>query len=313
MKSVFINELGPRVSAAVYGFWRWTEADFQTNEQFDRVLHFTRDLGIDTYDLSPAYAGGKVEEAFGKFLKENDVKRSDLIISSKAGVRNFSGSHGSGTYIDLSPKWITTSVEESLKRLQTDKLDILILEGFDFLYSFEETASTLLKLQRSGKIGYVGVSNFNVFQQRVLSSYLSQPIITNHIELNLLQTEALRDGRLDFIREQHSRVLAFSPLADGRILLGEDEKAIRVRELLEQIAKKYEANVEQTAVAWVHQLGALPIIGSKETRRIQNASTAYDIKLSKEDWYLLYNETVKEVLPTEAEEGEEHFVNETVA
>jgi predicted oxidoreductase len=150
-----------------------------------------------------------------------------------------------------------------------------------------------LKLQRSGKIGYVGVSNFNVFQQRLLSSYLSQPIITNHIEFNLLQSEALRDGRLDFIKEQHSRVLAFSPLADGRILLGEDEKAVRVRKVLQEIARKYDANVEQTAVAWVHKLGALPIIGSKETRRIQNASTAYDINLSKEDWYTLYNETIR--------------------
>jgi predicted oxidoreductase len=62
---------------------------------------------------------------------------------------------------------------------------------------------------------------------------------------------------------------------------------------LQEIARKYDANVEQTAVAWVHKLGALPIIGSKETRRIQNASTAYDINLSKEDWYTLYNETIR--------------------
>lgn len=293
MKNVYINELGPRVSAAVYGFWRWTEADFKDPSNFKKVVEFTRDLGINTYDLSPAYANGLVEEYFGKLLKEGVLKRNDLVISSKAGVRSFSGSNGPGTYIDLSPKWISQSVEDSLKRLQIEKLDILILEGFDFLYSFEETASTLLKLQRSGKVGYIGVSNFNVFQQRLLSNYLSQPIITNHIELNLLQTEALTDGRIDFIREQHSRALAFSPLADGRILLGEDEKAVRVRSLLEKLAKKYDANVEQTAVAWVHQLGALPIIGSKETRRIQNASTAYDIKLSKEDWNLLYQETLK--------------------
>lgn len=292
MKNVYINELGPKVSAAVYGFWRWNEADFKDPSNFNKVVEFTRELGINTYDLSPAHANGLVEENFGKLLK-NGLKRNDLVISSKAGVRPFSGSNGSGTYIDLSPKWISQSVEDSLKRLQIEKLDILILEGFDFLYSFEETASTLLKLQRSGKIGHIGVSNFNVFQQRLLSNYLSQPIITNHIELNLLQTEALTDGRIDFIREQHSRALAFSPLADGRILLGDDEKAVRVRNLLEKIARSYDANIEQTAVAWVHQLGALPIIGSKETRRIQNASTAYDIKLSKEDWNLLYQETLK--------------------
>jgi len=292
MKNVYINELGPKVSAAVYGFFRWTEEDFKDEAKFNQVVQFALDLGIDTFDLSPAYANGLVESSFGKFIKDNRIDRSKLVISTKVGVRPFSNEEN-GSYIDLSPKWINASVEASLNRLQIDKIDILILEGFDYLYSFEETASTLLKLQRSGKIGYVGVSNFNVFQQRLLSSYLSQPIITNHIELNLLQSEALRDGRLDFIKEQHSRVLAFAPLADGRILLGEDDKAKRVRAVLEEIAKKYDANVEQTAVAWVHQLGALPIIGSKETRRIQNASTAYDIKLSKEDWYLLYNESIK--------------------
>ncbi len=291
MKNVYINELGPKVSAAVYGFFRWTEEDFKDRQKFDQVLQFVLDLGITTFDLSPTYANGLVEQHFGRFLKENEIKRNDLVISSKVGVRNFSD--GNGSYIDLSPKWITSSVESTLSRLNIDKLDILILQGFDYLYSFEETASALLKLQRSGKIGYVGVSNFNVFQQRLLSSYLSQPIITNHIEFNLLQSEALRDGRLDFIKEQHSRVLAFSPLADGRILLGEDEKAVRVRKVLPEIARKYDANVEQTAVAWVHKLGALPIIGSKETRRIQNASTAYDINLSKEDWYTLYNETIR--------------------
>jgi predicted oxidoreductase len=289
MKKVYINEYGPRVSAAVYGFWRWTEEDLSDKKKFEEVVLFTRELGIDTYDLSSN--GGELETQFGKLIESGAINQSELILSTKVGLREYSGAYGSGTYYDLSPQHIIKSVEISLKRLQRDKIDILILENFDFLSDFEQTASALLKLQRSGKISYIGVSNFNVFQQRLLSASLSQPIITNHLELNLLQTESLHDGRFDFIREQHSRALAFSPLAGGRILLGEDAQAVKLRLALIEIGKKYEANVEQIAVAWLNKLGALPIIGSKEKRRIQNAATAHTFELSQEDWYFLYNAT----------------------
>lgn len=291
MKKLYINESGPEVSAAIYGFWRWNNEDFNNASNFEDVVLFTRELGISTYDLSPAFAHGEVETQFGQLLAKGSLKRSELVLSTKAGIRSFSGSHGSGVYYDLSPKHITQSLDESLQRLQTDYLDIFLLENHDHLSNFEQTASTLLKLQRSGKIKHIGVSNFNVSQQRLLSSYLSQPIITNHLELNLLETSALQDGRLDFIKEQHSRPMAFSPLADGRILCGEDAQAVKLRLALTEIGKKHEANVEQTAVAWVNKLGALPIIGSKEKRRIQNAATAHTIQLSHEEWYLLYNAT----------------------
>ena len=291
MKKVYINEYGPRVSAAVYGFWRWSEEELQDSRNFEDVVVFTRELGIDTYDLSSGDGTAKLETQFGKLIESKTLNESELVLSKKVGLREYSGSHGSGIYYDLSPQYLTKSVEESLKRLKREKIEIVILENFDFLSNFEETASALLKLQRSGKISYIGVSNFNVFQQRLLSSSLSQPIITNHLELNLLQTEALNDGRYDFIREQHSRAMAFSPLADGRILLGEDAQAVKLRLALIEIGKKYEANVEQVAVAWLNRLGALPIIGSKEKRRIQNAATAHKFELSREDWYFLYNAT----------------------
>jgi predicted oxidoreductase len=291
MKKIYINENGPEVSAAIYGFWRWENADFNHPTHFRDVVTFTRELGITTYDLSPSFANGEVETQFGKLLADGTLKRDELVLSTKVGTKQLSEGFGSGTYYDLSAKNLTQSLEDSLKRLQTEVIDLYILENHDHLSNFEQTASTLLKLQRAGKIKHIGVSNFNVSQQRLLSSYLSQPIITNHIELNLLETDALQDGRLDFIKEQHSRPVAFSPLADGRILLGEDPKAIKLREALTVVGKKHEANVEQTAVAWLNKLGALPIIGSKEKRRIQNAATANTIQLTHEEWYYLYNAT----------------------
>jgi predicted oxidoreductase len=292
MNKVFINENGPEVSQAIYSFWRWTGEELTIPNAVKEMVHFTRELGITTYDLSPNFAHGEVERQLGQLIGSKELQRDELILSTKTGIYKLPENYGSTTYYDLSPNQLQRSVESSLNRLQTDYIDILILEHIDFLVDFEQTASALLKLQRAGKIRHIGVADLNVFQQRLLSSYLSQPIITNHLELNLLQSNSLHDGRLDFIKEQHSRPMAFSPLADGRILLGEDAPAVKLRLALSEIGKKYEANVEQTAVAWVHKLGALPIIGSKEKRRIQNAATAQSIHLSHEDWYYLYNATL---------------------
>lgn len=288
MEKIYISETGPEVSAVIYGFWRWNKASLANEKKIEEILNFNLELGINTFDHSNNYLDGKIEELFGKAISKRSVKRENIVISTKSGIRKFQKRNSKNVYFDLSPEYLTQSVEASLKRLKTDYIDVFILEHHDPLYQADETASALIKLKRSGKIKHVGVSNFNVFQHRLLASYLNQPIVTNHIELNLLQHQAIDDGRLDFIKEQYSKPMAFAPLAGGRILNGKDVKAIKVRKVLNSLAKKYEVNIEQIAVAWLHKLGALPIIGSPEKGRIKNAASAYSIKLSREDWYELY-------------------------
>lgn len=291
MEKLFISETGPEVSAAIYGFWRWNTAALAHQKKMEDIVQFNLELGVNTFDHSNNYYDGKIEELFGKVISASSIKREDIIISTKAGIRKFSDKSTIGNYYDLSPEHLRKSVEDSLKRLKTDYIDIFLLEHYDPLYNVEETASTLITLLRSGKIKSIGVSNFNVFQHRLLASHLSKPIVTNHIELNLLQTSAIDDGRLDFIKEQYSKPMAFSPLAGGRILTGKDPKAVKVRTALAQIAKQHSVNVEQIAVAWLYKLGALPIIGSPDKKRIKNAASAYAITLSNEEWYKLYNAT----------------------
>jgi predicted oxidoreductase len=130
-----------------------------------------------------------------------------------------------------------------------------------------------------------------VQQHKLIASRLSNEVVTNHFELNLLNTHALEDGRIDFIEENYSKPMAFGPLADGRILNGEDHLAISVRESLQVVAEKYNSNIEQVAVAWIYKLGALPIIGSLNKERIRNAATANEIQLTHADWHYIYDAT----------------------
>nr|WP_293843575.1 aldo/keto reductase [uncultured Arsenicibacter sp.] len=289
MKKVYLSDSGPKVTEAIYGFWRWEDKGAETVGTMERVVNLCLELGINTFDHADNYGNGAIEGYFGQVIKQKSIRREDLVLFSKCGVRT---SAAGFTYYDNTREYITKSVENSLRNLQTDYLDIFLLNHLDMLSNPEETAHVLTEMVNAGKIRHLGVSNFSVFQHQLLESSLLQPIVTNHIELNLVNTSALEDGRIDFIKQRFSKPLAWAPLAGGRILSGNDHKAVLLRTKLEEIGQKHNANVEQIAVAWLYQLGTLPIIGSLSEQRIRNAVNAADIKLSHEDWYMLYDLTM---------------------
>jgi predicted oxidoreductase len=162
------------------------------------------------------------------------------------------------------------------------------LNGFDPIANLEETALLLRQLKEKGKIKNIGIVNFSVFQHQLLASYLKLPIVTNHIELSLLNTSALDNGQVDYIKQRYMRPLASSPLAAGRIADGEDFAATKLRKKLTELSGKYYADIESIAVAWIFKLGALPLIGTTDENRIRNIAGAVSIDLQREDWYQLY-------------------------
>ena len=286
MNKVYLSDSGPKVSEAIYGFWRWEDKGPETSATMERIVNLCLELGINTFDHADMYGNSTIEAYFGQLIQQKSVKREDIILFSKCGIRR---SAQGFTYYDNSRMHIFESVEKSLRNLKTDYLDIFLLHHVDLLSNPEETAQVLYELVSSGKIKHIGVSNFTVFQHQLLESYLRRPIVTNHIELNLLNTSAIEDGRLDFIKQRFSKPLAWAPLAGGKILNGTEHKSFMLRAKLTEIGAKYGANEEQTAVAWLYQLGTLPIIGSLSEQRIRNAVSAASITLSHEDWYELYN------------------------
>jgi predicted oxidoreductase len=286
MKKVSLSDSGPKVSEAIYGFWRWTDEGAVTTSQIEKTVNLCLELGINTFDHADIYGDFTIEEHFGKIIQNKSFKREEIVLFSKCGIRKSADKYL--TYYDTSREHILNSINASLKRLKTDYLDIFLLHQSDFLSDPEETAGALAEIVTSGKAKHIGVANFSVFQHQLLSSYLRIPIVTNHIELNLMNISAIEDGRIDFIKQSFSKPLAWAPLAGGKILHGTDEKAVRLRSKLEEIGRKYDANIEQTAVAWLMKLGTLPIIGSLSEARIRNGASASDVQLSREDWYEIY-------------------------
>lgn len=290
MKRVLLSDSGPETSDAIYSFWRWeNEADL-TVEKVKEITEYLLSLGINAFDISPLYGKGRIEELFGNALELLGVKRDEIVLFTKISNKH-PQEDGTFIYEPFTEKSIQHQIDESLKRLNTDYIDVVLVQDYDPLMKVDAVASVLTTLQLRGKVKHVGVSNFNVQQHKLIASRLSQEVVTNHFELNLLNTKALEDGRVDFIKEQYSKPMAFGPLADGRILHGHDYQAETIRGVLNELADKYNSNIEQIAVAWIHKLGALPIIGSLSKDRIRNAATASEIALTYQDWHTIYETT----------------------
>lgn len=293
MEKIYLSDFGPKVSPAIYGFYRWNVSISNAAGEMEKIVNLCLELGINTFDHADIYGSYQCEELFGKVMDRKSFKREDIVIFTKCGLRVLDASQPDVRvkHYDSSKEHILKSVDNSLRKLKTDYIDIFLLNHLDYISDLEETAYTLRQLKESGKIKNIGVANFSVFQHQLLASYLNMPIVTNHIELNLLNTSAIDNGQLDYIKQRYMRPLASSPLAAGRIANGKDDLANNVRVKLKELSLKYNADIESIAVAWLVKLGALPLIGTTSEQRIKNIVNAFNIDLDNQDWYKLYNAT----------------------
>ncbi len=293
MKKVYLSDSGPKVSEAIYSFYRWDGEKSANSSELEKIVNLCLDLGINTFDHADYYGNYSCEELFGELIKARRVKREDLVLFTKCGLRVPHPSQPAirTFHIDTSAPRIRESIDESLRRLNTDYIDIFLLDHLDAISNIEETALALEQSLKAGKIRAIGVANFSVFQHQLLSAQLQSTLVTHHLELNLLNTTALDNGQMDYIKQKYMRPLASAPVAAGRIAGGNDPAAIRLREKLKTYAAKYGKDLESIAVAWLIKLGALPLIGTKEEQRIRNIVQAFDIDLDHQDWYDIYQAT----------------------
>jgi predicted oxidoreductase len=297
MQKIYLSDAGPKVSPAVYGFYRWDTELENAPASMERIVALCLELGINTFDHADIYGSSQCEELFGALLSKKSFKREDIVLFTKCGLKVPQAGNPSirVKHYDTSATHILQSVENSLRKLKTDYIDIFLLDHLDHVSNLEETAIALEKLMKSGKIRNIGVANFSVFQHQLLASYLHTPIVTHHLELNLLNTSALDNGQIDYIKQRYMRPLVSAPVASGRIATGTDEQAVRVRKKLQEMAAKYNVDIESVAVAWLIKLGALPLIGTREEQRIRNIANAFNIQLDHQDWYELYTASRGEI------------------
>lgn len=296
MKKIYLSDAGPKVSPAIYGFYRWNEVE-NPAQTMEKIVNLCLELGINTFDHADIYGSYQCEELFGRIIGQRSFKREDIVLFTKCGLRvpHPSQPEVRTTHVNTSKEHIIKSLDNSLRKLKTDYIDIFLLNHLDPVSDLEETAYTLRQLKESGKVRNIGIANFSVFQHQLLASYLNMPIVTNHIELNLLNTAALDNGQIDYIKQGYMRPLASAPLAAGRIANGTGYLPAKVRAKLDEMSEKHHSDIESIAVAWLIKLGALPLIGTTNEQRIRNIVNAFNIEMDIQDWFELYNASKEEI------------------
>lgn len=265
--------------------------------QYQTFIEECLALGIQDFDHADIYGDYSTEGEFGAVLKGNASLRDQIRLITKCGIKMVSSNradHKIKSY-DLGRTHIERSVEQSLKNLETDRLDVLLLHRPDVLIDPYEIAETFYQLREQGKVLHFGVSNFTTAQFRSLNAVF--PLITNQIEVSVTHLDAFLDGTINQCLDHHIQPMAWSPLGGGGLFVKtEDEKTKRVQEQLQQLASKYNCGVDQLLYAFVlkHPSGIVPVLGTSKIDRIRSAVEALQIDLSKEDWYKLWTASTGE-------------------
>jgi len=286
---IALSKHGPDVSRLAHGLWRLREWNKGRGEVLD-LIQYCLEQGITTFDHADIYGDYTCEQRFGETLAASGIDRSAIQLVSKCGIKLVSPSrpaHRIKCY-DTSCSHILTSVENSLRCLQTDYLDLLLIHRPDPLLDPREVNEAFVQLRQSGKVHYFGVSNFLPSQFEALAAKLDVPLVTNQIEYSVMNLDAHADGSVDLCQRLEIRPMAWSPLGGGRLFRDDSERVRRLRETLTRIGRDLGgATVEQVALAWIlrHPVRFVPVLGTGNRDRIAKAVEAMDLELSSEQWF----------------------------
>jgi predicted oxidoreductase len=314
MKTYQIPNTDLTTSRIAYGTWHlggsWdhTPPSDEIKQQADALIHAAVEHGITLIDLADIYTRGKSDRVVGEVIKNDPSLRDKVLLQQKTGIVLPDELYdGSVPHYDFSYHNITTKVETSLKRLNTDYVDLLLLHRPDPLVQPEEVARAFDDLQSSGKVRHFGVSNHTAMQIDLLKRYIDQPLVINQLEFNVLHNDLANDGivanttsarytgardTLDYCRVNNMLVQAWSPLARGRIFSPPDDAPGNVKAtaaLLNDLAAKHNTSKTAIALAWLmrHPAGVQPILGTMKVERIPESVAAADVELSRLEWYQL--------------------------
>lgn len=251
---------------------------------------------ITTFDHADIYGDYSTEAEFGAALKTLKIDRTQIQLISKCGIQMENKARETRIkHYNYHHEYIIWSVEQSLKNLQTDYLDLLLLHRPSPLMQADEIAEAITKLKSEGKIKHFGVSNFTPSQTELIESRTK--IEVNQIEFSITHYEAMLNGSLDQMTLRNIIPMSWSPL--GTVFKKENEQTLRLKKTLTEIAKKHNVGLDIILLAWIlkHPAGILPVCGTAEMSRIAQLMQATTIDLALEDWFALWTASAGAPVP----------------
>ena len=292
VKPISLCPNGPTFSRFVFGLWRLTDWGFSPQQRLTLTKQCL-DLGITTFDQADIYGDYQSQPLWGEALALDPGLRSQLQIVTKCDIKLISSSFPSHqiAHYDTSREHIIASVEQSLKELRTDHIDVLLLHRPDPLMQADEVAESFQHLKDSGKVLHFGVSNFTPSQFSLLQDRLPFPLVTNQVECSVLEFGVMHDGTLDQAQQLRRAPMAWSPFGGGRLFTSTDEQSIRVRTCLQELSTELDNKpIDQVALSWLlmHPSNMLPVLGTGKIDRVTSAIQASDIPMTRQQWFKVW-------------------------
>ena len=254
------------------------------------LIHVCAENGVFTFDHADIYGGYTTESQFGKAFSESKIDRSKVQFISKCGIALPKLRGNNIKHYNYSKEYIISSVENSLKNLQTDYLDILLLHRPSPLMQSEEIAAAVAQLKADGKIIDFGLSNFSPSQTDLILK--NTAVDYNQIQFSATNHEAMTNGSLDHMQTHGIRPMAWNPL--GMVFRENTDQTRRMKTLLSELVAKYHVGSDLILLAWIlqHPAKVIPVAGTVNVARIQYLKKLEDLTVDLEDWFASWSESM---------------------
>ena len=296
MNRVKLNEQ-LSLSRMAYGMWRLGDDKDTSPAHVQAKVDACLAEGITTMDQADIYGGYMAEEIFGNALKGTSL-RSEIEIVTKCDIVAPAGRHAQARvkYYDTSRQHITQSVEDSLRLMGIEQIDLLLIHRPDPMMDHHETGTTLDDLVASGKVSNIGVSNFRPWDMDLLQSAMKTRLVTNQIEISVIANDAFTNGDLAYLQRHDIKPMAWSPLAGGALFTDANASLIAI---MKRLGDKQGGDTSAVALAWLmaHPANIIPVVGTNNLDRLRALSTAFDVELGREDWFEIYTAALGHEVP----------------
>ncbi len=300
MKTLNVVNGPQNVSSIIMGCMRMPALSV---DEAERMIRTADELGINFYDNATCYGAGEAETRFGDAFARSGIRREDVFIQSKCGLCFERGE------FDWTKENILSSVDDSLRRMKLDYMDVLLLHRPDLIFEPEEVAEAFDILQANGKVCHFGVSNVPAMQIELLRRYVRQPLVFDQLQFSLDQSQLIdqalyvnnkstdmsldRDnGTLDYCRLHDITIQAWSPLQYGYFqgCFIDDPGYPDLNLALQDIGDEYGVPKTAVAIAWIlrHPAKMQAITGTMNPDHLRDICMASQVELTHHEWYQLY-------------------------
>jgi predicted oxidoreductase len=281
------------LSPIISGTMNWGVWDKNlTPKEMEHTIQVCIENKITTFDHADIYGSYTTEADFGKAFHASKIDREKLQLITKCGIQMIAEKRPENKikHYEYSKEYIVWSVEESLKKLKTDYVDVFLLHRPSPLMQADEIAEAVERLKSEGKIIDFGLSNFTSSQTELIRS--KTEVSYNQVQFSATHFDPMTDGSLDYMQTHGIRPLSWNPL--GTVFREDTKKTRRLKKLLSSLVEKYHFGSDTLLLSWIlkHPAKVIPIAGTVNIARIQSLMKAVELEMDKEDWFAIWTESM---------------------